>query len=342
MIWNCLFNSNIPLRKCDPITSALGDVGLGVGSIIGNVLTNKSNQDFAREMWEKNNEYNLPKNQRRRLEEAGYNPYLLTTDSSASGQSVQPSTPASQGLPSFGHPFSTAQELLQSGLQVQSNIELQRLEGMQRIYDTLIKAYSEGGQELYNDALDELAPTMKRFEWNGSFLQERLRNSISKQELENANLQLDNTFKGLENRWYGVIKNDEHRLNQDLHKQYVQTLDKIKSEIRNLNAKTDLAMAEKEKVLAEKVGVLIENGIKGLDYENQKELQDVIQETAYEQLWKLEDARNYQPMEKTHEFMGKAGQYLPYGAGQFEAARQFERNNKRNDFKKSKRFKYAK
>ena len=82
------------------ILDPLSAIGLGFGAISGfgnifsssrsnsqNMKINKMNNEFnAREaekarqyqteMWNKTNEWNSPKNVRKRLEEAGYNPYL--------------------------------------------------------------------------------------------------------------------------------------------------------------------------------------------------------------------------------------------------------------------------
>lgn len=105
-------------------------VGLasGAASLIGNVIgtkssnsknmqINKMNNEFnAREaekarkyqteMWNKTNEWNSPKNIRKRLEEAGYNPYLgMDSSNTGTAQSAGSSSPASAASPIQNNPL---------------------------------------------------------------------------------------------------------------------------------------------------------------------------------------------------------------------------------------------
>lgn len=265
------------------IISVVGDV---VSTLFGNSSQkeeNQRNRDFELEMWKRNNEYNSPKNQKARLEEAGYNPYLLDSDSSSSGQSVMPPAPSASPLMSFGHPFSASAELFQKGLQVQANQEQQHADAMQKIYDILFDAYDKGGQKLYDQAKDELAPLMQRFEWNNSFQDIRLRNYIRGQELQNAQLDLENQFKAIENKWVDILSKDKHllnvdthTLNMDTHKNLQETLNKIRAEINKINVDAALGRAQRDKVVAEKVGVIVDNGLKALDFQIRQDVKDDI------------------------------------------------------------------
>lgn len=331
-----------PLSMASVATSVLPAVINSVGNLGASLFgqssqkeENQKNRDFVLDMWNKQNEYNSPKNQMKLLREGGLNPYLFGDDAASSAAGTAPA-PASAPLPTFQNPFNGSMQLLQQGLQVEANQELQHAEAMDKIYGVLFKAYQEGGQELYDQTLRELAPTLQRFKWAGSYRQQQLDNAIQSQVHDNNLKALDETFKQLENKWYGVLNNDQHRLNQDLHRQYVENLNKIKAEIQNINAMTDKTIAEKEKILVERVGVLLENGLKSIDYENAQELQEVVQETALENLWKLEDERHYKPFDKNYEYQGKTGQYFPLQSGQFGAAQNLEQNRRR-DFIKSQR-----
>ena len=73
-------------------------IATGIGSLVGNIVGTKSSnsqnmkinrmnnefnareaektRQYQTEMWNKTNEWNSPKNIRKRLQEAGYNPYL--------------------------------------------------------------------------------------------------------------------------------------------------------------------------------------------------------------------------------------------------------------------------
>ena len=63
-------------------------------------------RDFQENMWNKENEYNTASAQRRRLEEAGLNPYLMMNGGSAgSAQSAGPGASASSASPAIMQPF---------------------------------------------------------------------------------------------------------------------------------------------------------------------------------------------------------------------------------------------
>lgn len=125
----------------DPISGALG----AVSNIVGGILNNRENRrmqqmqnDFnAREaeksyerqldFWAKNNAYNTPEQQMKRLREAGLNPYLMMQNGlGSSGNSVGVSPPPaahSAGLvPStIGEGISRGFESLMQGLQIAIN-----------------------------------------------------------------------------------------------------------------------------------------------------------------------------------------------------------------------------
>ena len=83
---------------------AIGGAALGAASNNKNISQNQMNnefnaqeaqkaRDFQLQMWNKQNEYNSPSNQRRLLAEAGYNPYL-GFEGSGTAQSVGSTSPA--------------------------------------------------------------------------------------------------------------------------------------------------------------------------------------------------------------------------------------------------------
>lgn len=147
----------------DPL-SAIG-LGLGAVSGIGNVISsshsnsmnmkiNRMNNEFnAREaekarqyqteMWNKTNDWNSPKNIRKRLEEAGYNPYLgLDSSNVGTAQSVGSSSPASVAPPIQNNPiqFDGFQNALSTAVQMSnatkvSNAEVSNLQGQRSLSD---------------------------------------------------------------------------------------------------------------------------------------------------------------------------------------------------------------
>lgn len=94
------------------IGSAIGGVANGIGSIISgnrankaNLKINQMNNDFNREeaqkarnfqveQWERENAYNTPANQRKRLQEGGYNPYFDAGVNAGSASGVSSTTAA--------------------------------------------------------------------------------------------------------------------------------------------------------------------------------------------------------------------------------------------------------
>ena len=87
----------------DPVTAVAASGALqGITSIFGQRSANKTNIQLAREqrqwdldMWNKQNEYNNPKNQMLRLSAAGLNPNLVYGSGSVSGNVTGSSPKAS-------------------------------------------------------------------------------------------------------------------------------------------------------------------------------------------------------------------------------------------------------
>ena len=137
----------------------------GAGSLIGNTVgtvssnsknmkINKMNNEFnAREaekarqyqteMWNKTNEWNSPKNVRKRLQAAGYNPYLgMDSSNVGTAQSVGSSSPASAASPIQNNPlqFDGIQNALSTAIQMDnatkvSNAEVSNLQGQKSLSD---------------------------------------------------------------------------------------------------------------------------------------------------------------------------------------------------------------
>lgn len=156
----------------DPL-SAIG-FGLGAVSSIGNIFTsarsnsqnmkiNRMNNEFnAREaekarqyqseMWNKANDWNSPKNVRKRLQEAGYNPYLgLNSSNVGTAQSAGSSSPASAAPPIQNNPvqFDGFQNALSTAIQMSnltkvSNAEANNLQGQKGLADAQAAAALSG------------------------------------------------------------------------------------------------------------------------------------------------------------------------------------------------------
>lgn len=156
----------------DPLSAVglgLGAVS-GVGNVIGSVRSNSQNMKINRmnnefnareaekarqyqtEMWNKTNEWNSPKNVRKRLEDAGYNPYLgLDSSNVGTAQSVGSSSPASAASPIQNNPvqFDGFQNALSTAVQMSnltkvSNAEANNLQGQKGLADAQAAATLSG------------------------------------------------------------------------------------------------------------------------------------------------------------------------------------------------------
>lgn len=142
----------------------------GVGNVIGSVRSNSQNMKINRmnnefnareaekarqyqtEMWNKTNEWNSPKNVRKRLEDAGYNPYLgLDSSNVGTAQSAGSSSPASAASPIQNNPvqFDGFQNALSTAIQMSnstkvSNAEANNLQGQKGLADAQAAATLSG------------------------------------------------------------------------------------------------------------------------------------------------------------------------------------------------------
>ena len=115
-------------------------------------VENKKNRDWQEMMWNKQNEYNTPANQRKLFEEGGYNPYLLGRENLGSGAGAA-GTPSMTGTPpvahvnplDYGAVINPSLQLLQSGLQVEANQEDQHSKAISNMVRVAIDAYKELG-----------------------------------------------------------------------------------------------------------------------------------------------------------------------------------------------------
>lgn len=163
-----------PFIQCgiDPLIGAglISGVGSAIGGIFSakssnsqNMKINRMNNEFnAREaekarqyqteMWNKTNDWNSPKNIRKRLQEAGYNPYLgMDSSNVGTAQSAGSSSPASAAPPIQNNPiqFDGIQNALSTAIQMSnstkvSNAEANNLQGQKGLADAQAAATLSG------------------------------------------------------------------------------------------------------------------------------------------------------------------------------------------------------
>lgn len=209
----------------------------GVGSLVGNIFgtkssnsqnmkINKMNNEFnaaeaekARkyqtEMWNKTNEWNSPRNIRKRLEEAGYNPYLgMDSSNVGTAGSVGSSSPASAASPIQNNPlqFDGIQNALSTAIQMDnatkvSNAEVSNLQGQKSLSD------AKAADTLSNIDWYKLTPEYRNWLQTTGMSRAQLSFNTDRQNLENmqwinkiqraqrTDILLSNEAKGIINKY---------------------------------------------------------------------------------------------------------------------------------------------
>lgn len=218
-----------PLVAAGLISGAASLIGNTVGTMSSNsknMKINKMNNDFnAREaekarqyqteMWNKTNEWNSPKNIRKRLQEAGYNPYL-GMDSSNVGTAVNvgSSSPASAASPIQNNPlqFDGIQNALSTAIQMDnatkvSNAEVSNLQGQKSLSD------AKAADTLSNIDWYKLTPEYRNWLQTTGMSRAQLSFNTDRQNLENmqwvnkiqraqrTDILLSNEAKGIINKY---------------------------------------------------------------------------------------------------------------------------------------------
>jgi hypothetical protein len=204
-----------------------------VGNLIGtsssnskNMQINKMNNEFnaleaekARkyqtEMWNKTNEWNSPKNIRKRLEEAGYNPYLgMDSSNVGTAGGAGSSSPASAAPPIQNNPlqFDGIQNALSTAIQMDnatkvSNAEVSNLQGQKSLSD------AKAADTLSNIDWYKLTPEYRNWLQTTGMSRAQLSFNTDRQNLENmqwinkiqraqrTDILLSNEAKGIINKY---------------------------------------------------------------------------------------------------------------------------------------------
>lgn len=209
----------------------------GVASLAGNLIgtsssnsknmrINKMNNEFnaleaekARkyqtEMWNKTNEWNSPKNIRKRLEAAGYNPYLgMDSSNVGTAQNSASSSPASAASPIQNNPlqFDGIQHSLSTAIQMDnatkvSNAEVSNLQGQKSLSD------AKAADTLSNIDWYKLTPEYRNWLQTTGMSRAQLSFNTDRQNLENmqwinkiqraqrTDILLSNEAKGIINKY---------------------------------------------------------------------------------------------------------------------------------------------
>lgn len=202
-----LKNDSLSYAVLDPVLGVGLATGLGslVGNIFGTTSSNSQNMKINRmnnefnareaekarqyqtEMWNKANEWNSPKNVRKRLQEAGYNPFLgMDSSNVGTAGSVGSSSPASAASPIQNNPlqFDGLQNALSTAIQMSnstklSNAEVSNLQGQRSLSD------ARAADTLSNIDWYKLTPEYRNWLQTTGMSRAQLSFNTDRQNLEN-------------------------------------------------------------------------------------------------------------------------------------------------------------
>jgi hypothetical protein len=180
-----------------------------------NALEAEKARKYQTEMWNKTNEWNSPKNIRKRLQEAGYNPYLgMDSSNVGTAGGAGSSSPASASPPIQNNPlqFDGIQNALSTAIQMDnatkvSNAEVSNLQGQKSLSD------AKAADILSNIDWYKLTPEYRNWLQTTGMSRAQLSFNTDRQNLENmkwinkiqraqrTDILLSNEAKGIINKY---------------------------------------------------------------------------------------------------------------------------------------------
>lgn len=249
-------------------------------------------QQFAQDMWNKQNEYNKPENQVKLLTEGGINPSAVYGNNSmpVAGSVSLPSQSAPQGSaydyqPAMSEVGRLSEQAINSYFQNRLlEAEKKKTEAESKTIGDLRPHQLEQLKALAKreDFLGEIARTDLAYYQaiNGqrisqSFNDTRMQNLMQKQVAEQTlSYQLTNKLNKIEIEY-------RPKLNAQNLRNLRATFSQINASVGLINSNRLLTDAQKEHEVQKKVGTILDNGLKGIDYGVQKDLKRDIMEQTY-------------------------------------------------------------
>lgn len=176
-------------------------------------------RNWQLEMWNKLNEYNLPINQRKRLEEAGINPNVAFGNSASTMAAPVGSLPTHKGTSSEGwaNRKLERQQVLAQVNQLNENTRRER--NNNNLFEYLLN------DKKLHDALS-LKSDMVEYEWNLLNKQAALNEGLYKLQLGNQILEKQKELKDLEKEILLAKKNQEWKRVKMLEQEYTHLMAK--------------------------------------------------------------------------------------------------------------------
>lgn len=310
--------------------SAIAGV-LGAGaSIFDNFLNSEQNEaqrDWAEYMWNKNNEYNTPANQMKRLRDAGINPHFAI-----SGGSLGTGTSSSPGSMTQPHPydFSPASDAVARSVELYQQKRLQDAEiGYKNSQAENIRL--QNVTQLYRD-LEQLRNLRKSGD-----LTERQEKLVRAQEhrlwLDISSLAERNEVEIDKARSETYLNNAlerEARLKGDFQSivnQYeIPNRQKV---LRNLDAQYQSILAAAASGNAAAASALADAALKGVQKETAEKIKKHVVDKAFQEVEAIKDERELKWIRENREERGE-GKRFPSAVGTFETSKSYYRTRFQN------------
>lgn len=313
---------------------------------------------FNLDMWNRQNQYNLPSAQVARLKAAGINPYAVYGNGSVSeAGGISAASPSQMQAADMvapradqayyddpGRGFNQAMTAFNAfaearlknaqvkNLETEGEVSRGRLDLDRSLGSTNIKYLEELSKK--EGWLGDLAKEQLNYERASQKYRLGLLMGDMRQQSENfRSMQVLRSGYELQNKMYEVQLAYAPKLNDAQLSQYYATVGQLKAQIGLINANKMLTDEQRETEIQKRVGVIIDNGLKGFDFKLKDEMKNITLSLAREELYEKEDNRMMRPFDFEHRMSGKAGQWFPVPVGEYEASKIYERNKKRDAFK---------
>lgn len=336
-----------------PLTTA-GALGLGagvdlLGSLLGFGITSDVNQTniqiareqneanrqmladqqaFAVEQWNRENEYNLPKNVVKRLLDAGINPASLGSNAATPAGSV--------GRPS-SHPAVGANVVAPDVTGMASNFtnSLQSYFQNKNLEEQAKKTSAEAARyrEMTPWEINQLKTMIRKGGIEGDLAKTELtyQQAIQGQKIsqvfgdtriQEASLKMmdkDLLMKDLQNQLMNVQISYEPKMKEAELNQYYETVRQIKANIGLIFEQTHKTAEERLNEAVKRVGLIVDNGMKGLDYQIKQQTKnvaiDMLREDLRQNRAKTSMMEFEQRNQKSGERLRRFASVIPFATG---------------------------
>ena len=301
------------------IAGALG-IGSGIVSNFLNQEQNQSQRDWAEYMWNKNNEYNTPANQMKRLRDAGINPHFAISGGSlGTGTS---SSPASMTQP-HAYDFSPV------GDAVARSVELFQQKRVQNADISLKNAQAENWRaknvtQFYRD-LSEIRSILKSADLTD---QQRKNLRAQEQEIwtniqslaERNEVEID---KARSETYLNNALEREARLKGDFQNIVNQfEIPNRQKVLRNLDASYQEILAAVASHNASAANAIADAALKGVQKDTAEKIKSHVVNKAFQEVEAIKDERELKWIRENREERGE-GKRFPSAVGTYETSKRY-------------------